>query len=132
MHSELYAVFGLCGTDLDPDRLTPLIGITPTRTFRIGDPLTRPAIGVCKQSGWVLKSDLPLSADLENHVKDVIERLQPGWAALVELGSRYEAHFSCVVHSYGGDRPAIYFDPDIVKRIAELNATIEVDLYVLD
>jgi len=36
----------------------------------------------------------------------------------------------CIVKSYGGDRPQIFFDKEVIRKLAELNAEIDVDLYV--
>jgi hypothetical protein len=132
MKSELSASFMLLGQEFDPAQVTAWVGLTPSRTWRIGDLVQPPAILRHKRNGWVLDSTLPASADLEEHVKSVLERLQPSWAVLVELALQYDTVISCVVYSYGGDRPAMHFDKDIVKRAAELNAAIDIDLYIFD
>ena len=132
MYSEVYAGFELFGTELNPDEVTGLVGITPSRAWRIGDPQRPPIPGVHKNSGWILKSDLPLSAYLDDHVMWVLERLRPSWSEFARLGAQYEAIISCVVKSYGGDRPPITFEPEVVKRVAELNAALDVDLYVFN
>jgi uncharacterized protein DUF4279 len=133
MYSEVYAEFNLFGLDMDPDQVTALVGISPSKTWRLGDPIGPPPLILrYKNNGWRLKSELPLSLDLEEHVKSVIDQLQPSWAAFVELGTRYSAEISCVVKSYGGDRPPISFNEAVVKRAAELNAAIDIDLYIFD
>lgn len=132
MKAEIYANFTLTGLDLDPDKVTAVVGIIPSKTWRIGDLVDERAAVRYKKNGWRLKSDLPATDDFEKHVTSVLERLQSGWWPLVELCSRYSAELDCVVYSYGGGRPAIIFGRDIVKRAAELHAEISVDLLVVD
>ncbi len=52
------------------------------------------------------------------------------WAIVIYL---YDAEISCVVYVDVGDSvPAIHFDRDIIQKIAELNAEIDVDLYYIE
>lgn len=132
MYTEVWAAFVLTGFDLDPDQVTALTGITPSKTWRLGEIINPRAIMRYQHYGWRVKSDLSLSADLEEHVRTVLEQLKPAWPVLVELGRRYDVEIACVVRSFGGDRPSMHFDKDSVKRIAELNAALDIDLYVFD
>ena len=132
MRSELSVQFTLRGVDLNPDDVTRLLGLQPTEAWRVGDRIT--AIRVPRffsDSAWRLHSGLPDTTDLEEQVKSLLDRLEPVWDVAVELGKKHYAEFSCVVYSYGGDRPAISFDNEVIKRLAELNATLDVDLYIL-
>ncbi|MFB2920023.1 DUF4279 domain-containing protein [Aerosakkonema funiforme] len=62
----------------------------------------------------------------------VLEQLQVGWLPLVEVCSQYYAEIACVIYYRSGSVPAIHFDKLILQQIGELNAEIDVDLYVLD
>lgn len=131
MKSEVYAAYVLyTGPELDPEQVTSLINLTPSRIWRIGDRVSTRAALRHEKNGWYLKSNLPISAELEEHVHSVVRQLLPAWEVLRDLGARHEAEMLCVVSSFGGDRPAINFDKDVVRRLAELNAAIGVDLYV--
>jgi hypothetical protein len=133
MRSEISASYMLSGTDLDPAAITAATGIQPTSSRRAGDWITYPRRTFRAAAGrWSVESRLPLSASLDAHLNDVFGQLSLGWAALVRVGLSYEAEISCVVRSFGGDRPAIGFDRDVVRRTGELNADIDVDLYVFD
>jgi hypothetical protein len=131
MESEISAAFTLTGPDLDPEHVTHKTGLAPSKTWRAGDLIQKPATIRYEHSGWRLKSQLPPSAGIEEHIRWLIERLAPSWEALKELGGRYRSEFSCTVYSYGGDRPAIHFASDVLTRAADLSAAIDVDLYVM-
>lgn len=131
MESDVYAALVLRGQALDPDKVSRLAGIAPSQSWRVGDLRVPQATIRHNDNGWFLKSEVPASASLEEHVRDVLRRIEPAWPVFVDLGARHTAVIECVVWSYGGDRPAITFTPDIVRQAAELHAAIDVDLYVL-
>lgn len=129
MESVTRAAFTLCGRDLDPDRVTEITGIQPSKTWRTGELINSRATVRYEENGWTLSSSVP--GDLDQEITEVLDHLRPAWSEFVALGSRYYAEISCVVYSYGGDRPPIHFDRGVVGSAAELNAAIDVDLYIL-
>jgi hypothetical protein len=130
MEFEISVLFELRGSELEPEKITALLGIIPTKTWRVND-LVHPKAGVRRKSnGWSLKSQLDKSAELDEHIKWIFEELQPSWQSLVEICKQYDALISCAVYRYQ-QIPAIDLDKDIVKKAAELNAGIDVDVYYL-
>jgi hypothetical protein len=130
MEFEISVSFELKGSELEPEKITALLGIIPTKIWRVND-LVHPKAGVRRKSnGWSLKSNLDQSADLDEHIKSIFEELQPSWQSLVEICKQYDALISCAVYRYQ-QIPAIDLDKDIVKKAAELNAGIDVDVYYL-
>jgi len=130
MGFEISVLFELRGSELEPEKITALLGIIPTKTWRVND-LVHPKAGVRRKSnGWSLKSQLDKSAELDEHIKSIFEELQPSWQSLVEICKQYDALISCAVYGYQ-QIPAIDLDKDIVRKAAELNAGIDVDVYYL-
>jgi hypothetical protein len=135
---EIYVDYYIRGFDFDPDKITELTGVEPTKVSRVGSPVSwasRIKSGVIpkiKVNQWKIKSNLDPLTDLDTQVRVLIQNLQPGWAEFVKLGSQYGGVFSCVVWDYSDSRPAICFDNDIIKVVAELNAGIQVSVYSLE
>ncbi len=130
MNAEVYAEFSLTGINLNPEEVTSKIGIQPTKTW-LKDELISPKAKIrYQQNGWKLRSHLDTSDDLEEHFRVVLDQLKQGWQPLVEMCSVYDAEFCGVVYT-SGDRPTIHFDKEILKAVLQLNAEIDVDLYVL-
>ena len=127
MDFEISVYFLLTGKELDPQTITDKLGIAPTKTFRAGELIQPKASPQWRQNGWLLESKLHKSAELEEHIEFILEKLQPGWNILKELGQIYEAAFDCVVYVYEYV-PALCWEKNIVKKVAELNARIDVDL----
>lgn len=138
MSNEISVAFTLTGFDFDPEEITKLLKISPTTTWRLGD-LIGKSILRCKHNGWRLNSELENSLDselensidLDNHIKYLLNKLQPSWQTLVEICYQYDAEISCVIYSCEAQGPAIHFDKEIIRCVAELNAEIDVDYYCL-
>lgn len=123
--------YQLTSTDLDPDAVTAATGITPTKGWRVGDVayVTGRRTVYRKTNGWRVQSDPSMSKDLDDHVLWVLGRLEAGWTALSILGRQYDAVLQCVIDTAEWTGPAMGFDPDVIARLAELHAAIDVDYY---
>ncbi len=129
MEYQASAAFTLAAVDLDPGHVTAVTGVQPSKTWRTGDLIDPRTPLRYTHNGW--RVDSKISADLDEQIRDVYSRLQPAWAQFEELGERYYAEISCVLYIYGGARPPMHFDREIVERAAQLHAAIDIDLYVL-
>jgi hypothetical protein len=130
MEIEISASFVLTRFKNEPEEITRMLGIYPTRTWKTGD-LVGKTILKRKSNGWVLESSLEQTADLDSHIKNVLERLSPCWEKLRELGLQYYTEISCVIYNYEAQVPVMHFDKEIIKSAAELNAEIDIDYYSL-
>lgn len=130
MTSEISASFALTGVDLNPDEITTKAGITPTRTCKKGDLINPKDILRYKENGWSIQSTLDKSENLEDHIKSVLEQLQENWTFFIETSQKYYAEIACVIY-IKGQTPEIHFDKEILQKFSQLNAEIDVDLYVL-
>jgi hypothetical protein len=97
--------------------------------WRIGDTRWKSII-VEKNNGWVLNSGLPESSSLEDHINALLERVASGSDRIRSLSEVAEVELSCVV--YGEHMPALNFAPRVVHRIAQLGASLDIDLYISD
>ena len=128
MESEISASFTLTG-EFDPEEITTKVGIIPSETWKIGELIHPKGTIRHNKNGWSLKSKLE-TAELEDHVRYVLEQLQPGWEPLAQLCTQHDAEIDCVIY-VNGQVPAIHFDKRIIDRVDKLNAEIDVDLYIL-
>jgi hypothetical protein len=130
MKSQITADYVLIGASLDPDRVTALLGLRPRHTWRAGDQRGKFPLLRHVNNGWMLGSELPVTSGLSEHMEALLGRLSPVWAVAVALGEQFHAEFSFAVYCYGGDRPAIHFDPETIRHAAELGAALDLDLYI--
>jgi hypothetical protein len=129
---NVYASFILSGTDLIPQDITSYFGINPSKSFTKGD---------IKLNGkkwphgyWALESsEFVKSSDLVNHIEWIIseiEKIEPKPHEIIR-NQEITARISCFwILSTGHD--GLSLTTDLMKRIANLNISLELDVYCAD
>jgi hypothetical protein len=111
------------------DHMEELIGIKPDYQYGIGDAIQGTKLRR-KSYGCVFKSKLPESEGLEGHVRSLLDELGPASSKIRALAEKdYHLLFSCVI--YCSERPALYFDRDVISSIENLGSDFDIDLYIL-
>jgi hypothetical protein len=111
-----------------PAELTRRIGLEPTEAWTKGE---KNKYGKrYKHNSWRLSSGLAKTKDIETHVDSILRLIEKSKQGFLEVCRDYHPTLYCVVYSYGGDRPAIYFRNDVVNELSLFNAYIDVDLYI--
>ena len=130
MKTEIKVYFRMTGFSKEPSHLAHEVGIQPDRIWKIGEP-RKIAKGTFKENGWELCSRSDKKEELEVHLNDVLKRIRPCAKKISTLAKKFPTLLSCVIYSYGGDRPAITFPPSALRELASFNVTLDVDLYIL-
>jgi hypothetical protein len=124
---EVY--FGLFGDDFDPDEVTALVGIEPTKTARKGNPIP-------KQASWILSTGMIEDdvIDVYEMSSEIIEKLEPLKNQIIEVMKKYEleAVLEVVLKVTSDDSkstPAIGFEANVIKFLSDVDAFIDVDTY---
>lgn len=132
MKSEISVSFTLSGLNFNPDQLTNTLEITPTKTWQVGDLINPQTILKRKENGWSLQSELDIySYELEDHLNNLLEKLQSKSNVLKHLCLENYGELSCVIYAIGEERPSIHLDQEIIKKVHQLNCEIDIDLYFL-
>ena len=128
---EIDVYYLLSSTTLDPDAVTTATGIVPTEVHRLGEGASVAPRGThyWKENRWEVKSNPSMSLELDDHVRWVLAQLEPGWETLASLGRQHDASLQCVIDTAESTGPAMWFDHDVVTRLAELHASIDIDYY---
>lgn len=129
--SEIGARLIIADNSVDPNDVTRRLSIEPTKKWRAGEPTLPGRLIRHKENGWALDSGLSESEPLDVHVDALLHRLNPSWKELEELAKAHPIELSCVVRSFGGDRPPLGFDRHAVEMLARIRANIDIDLYIL-
>ncbi|MEA5470216.1 DUF4279 domain-containing protein [Spirulina sp. 06S082] len=132
MKNEFFCAFTVLNFDCDPDEITAFVGVTPSKVWKKGDLIYPNASVSHKQNGWTIKSELDNSIELSKHIEVVLNKIEDNWQSFVKICCKYYAELECTIYIYDEDnRPTISFDKKLVKKLAQLNAEIDVDLYIL-
>ena len=102
----------------------------PTGTWKTGDRVQGTQI-LRKHSGWVWSTPREESIDLGEQVAALLERLGPFLSRINEVREELglEAEISCAIY-IEGQTPAVHSDRSVLKLINQLEAEIDLDIYV--
>jgi hypothetical protein len=142
--AELVAFPAVEGNDFEPDALSGLLGITPTRTYRRGE------VGrsgrVRPHSLWIWETPERVEHDSEVLIREVLETFEPLAGQLSEARSGWdlELQIGLVISMYGSievdpdgtsgavvSTPALYLSPETLRRLTALGCALDVDTYVI-
>ena len=126
---RVYATFMLRGKELDPQLVSELLGMTPTRSFKRGDQRTEEK--KWPHGFWGLTSDERIqSTDLALHIEWVINQLEPVRQKLVEIMSdkQIDAEISCL-WMLSTSHDGLSVSAVLLERIASLGLKLNLDIY---
>jgi len=123
-----YAYFSLFG-DFDPEDITRLVGVAPGELWRKGDihPRRRHER---KQSHWSLRSRLPETADLEQHIFDVLSQMEESATAFQDVSSKFGGCMQLVGY-FHDCYPGLHFEQPLVEGLARFGLSMDFDFYAL-
>jgi hypothetical protein len=114
--------------DLDPSLITSRLQITPTKSFRIGDPGIQGG-PPHRLSGWSFSTEGFESLDIREHLDRLLDQLDPVGSALTELrgeGIRQDVFcYWATKDGQGGPQ----LDPSQMRRLSALELPIYFDVY---
>jgi hypothetical protein len=121
-----YATLRLMGENLDPQRVTAQLGITPSQTHRAGE---RSKFGGVYPTGyWALTSKDALDTeDLEEHIDWLLRQVEPISVQWLEQQAGVRADVFCFVEINSG--AGLPFSSTLLGRLAALNLLLDLDIY---
>jgi hypothetical protein len=121
------------GEDFDPDEITRRVGIEPTNTFRVGDPITSGGEGRRRRPGWRLAAEERAGLDLDGMLVAFQDLVQISPPVVRQLCHDLDvaAVVACSVLQRGYETaPALTFTPEFLGWTSELGASLDVDIWV--
>lgn len=113
----------------DPEIITRLLGVTPTRVVIRGVPRPDRPRPPAREELWALDSRLPGSASFETHLDGLLTELERNPGAVQEVAARYDVGFQCHSH-FETCNPGFALPSELVRRVAALGLGFDFDLYV--
>ena len=125
--NQAYAYLRLVDFPGTVQEMTQRIGLQPTEAWHAGDPAPSPH-PPHKFSAWHLRSRLPKSDEIEQHIIDVLDQIRGREAVLREIARDCRVTMECVgyFHEY---YPGFALDADTVRRLGDCGASIDLDFY---
>lgn len=132
MRPEIRLDFCITGTIVSPEKITDLLGITPSRTWNIGEQIQKTNLRR-KHNGWCLSADIDKGAlDLAGPAKALLNLLTPKAPLIREICVQFDMDCEFGYGIYIVDeQPVINFEPDLLSAMAELNAAVDIDIILI-
>lgn len=130
--NRCYTYFRICG-DFDPDEITEILGLTPTRTWKAGD--KRRHKGTYAFSNWEFGRCDDYDPCVEEQMRKTIAPLLDKIDLLNRVRNTYDVEFSLqiVPTVYAGDPSPCLGPPlDVIDFCHATRTGIDIDLYIND
>lgn len=116
------------GDDLDPDRISNLLGCQPTKSYRKGDVLSSKRSSRIAHTGfWSLSAVEEDTSTLEMKVRGLLDRISADSAAWNSL-SRFQGNIFCGVFIEDWNR-GFSLSSELMQDLVERKLTIDFDIY---
>ena len=116
------------GETLQPEEIEAKLGLKATRTHVKGQPRSRRYNVPWRHSLWSLESPLSDDHDMADHLKWLLDRLEPRLDVIMALSAEYRVDLFCGFSS-GSGQGGFTLDSTTLARIAKLGVPLVVDLY---
>ncbi|CAM1000398.1 DUF4279 domain-containing protein [Rhodanobacter sp. Root179] len=126
--NNCYAYFGVYGDAIDPPALSAELGVAPTQAWLKGELDHRRRE---RRTGhWALYSRLARTAELEEHLLDVLVQMDANAPAFAAVSQRFGGTLQLVGHFH--DLGAgLNLSRDVVSRLAFYGVQLDLDSYYL-
>jgi hypothetical protein len=122
------ATFRIAGDALRPDEITAILGLEPTRSGVKGERYSPGHGGVSRTSFWLLKCPLRDSLPLTEHLKWLLDIVEPKFDSISTAAEGSTIMFLCGFAS-GNGQGGFTLDATTLQRIAGLRVPLSIDLY---
>jgi len=116
--------------DCEPEAIGAIIGVHPTEIFRKGALLGKGPRRV-ESHVWRLQSPVDTN-DLEDHVVWILDRLPNDLSELSTCSTSWSVQLAVGIDIGSLDRPGASIGADHLRRLSNLHASIDIDLYCVD
>lgn len=120
----------LTARSLDHRAVTQKLGISPTRTWTMGDDVQGSPVMARKNDGWVWSTAEVEGFDLASVLIDALTIVTPKAELLRDVANQIGAEIQvrCNITSHDDLVPAMHFAPSVLAQVADLGGPLDIDL----
>jgi hypothetical protein len=116
------------GDDLDPERITRMLGANPTSAARKGEAIDQDGVPVAQRTGiWTYALPASPEWELGDAIDTLLERLPADPALWESLAGWAEVTVVCGLYVHDVDRAAA-LEPDTLARLAERRLSLRLEI----
>jgi hypothetical protein len=125
--TETTASLVVLNSSVTSEDIVKCIGQAPSAMWEKGDRVQRSVI-TRKSDGWKIDSTLPRDRPLSEHANEILNCVYPNLCFLKQDGVG-RILLSAAIYIYSFDRPPLAVDAEAIRKLAELGASLDIDLY---
>jgi hypothetical protein len=128
------AYFRFFGESFDPDEITRRLGVTPTKSFRVGDSIRLRSV-LRTVDGWIVEIPPRETYELGGIIADLKGLIPVSGGAVKELCRDLELEAVCefaVLQPSEKSPPNMDFPPPFIDWLSERGASINVDFIPIE
>ncbi|MGE0056523.1 MAG: DUF4279 domain-containing protein [Dehalococcoidia bacterium] len=125
---ETRATLTLQGADLDPEELTRLMGVTPTRSHRRGDLIGAGREETRPSGDWVLEVNVRAPEETDAVLSKLFAMLPESDAAWAELNSRYQVSLHLMMVAKAWNR-GFQLSTPLLQEVARRGLALTFEVY---
>lgn len=116
--------------NFDPINFSKIMDIDPTIIWKKGEAVLNTKI-IRKNDGWKLSTTEIMSYELDIELNKLISTLEPYRSQITNYCHqlRLNIEFSCVIITDGNEFPSICFNKELINKINNFEAEIDIDIY---
>lgn len=123
------AAFVAMSETLPPDEIQKIIGLSPSRTHRIGDPVSpRSKATTHNRHYYSIQSTCNESEGMEKHIDEILCLLEPRIDTIRRLSKNADLCLFCGFSS-GNGQGGFTLSPAMLARLTHLGLEVVLDLY---
>jgi hypothetical protein len=130
MQAENKVRLVVLGFDCSPEHISTLLGVEPTKSWLKGEPVHPRATNTHAENGWMRASPSdPTVASAEEGIRALLQLFQDP-TVFARLPKQSTVQLTCTLFGYEY-RPYVYVPAELVRTIATIGASIDIDTYDL-
>ncbi len=124
------ATIVITGDDLDPDHITELMGVEPTRCWRKGEwrTISNGNQLPCRTGHWALSADRISPADLNGQIENLMTSVTQNLDIWRSLAGQYSLQIVCGFEMTTWNE-GFRLSPNVLTLAAKRGALIDVDIF---
>ncbi len=131
--NEQYADLSVIG-QFDPEEISRLMGLVPTRTWKKGDVSRIGSDGYeheykHQSNGWSLHSRLTKDRSLEDHIADIFDQLDANLQNFKQISTNYTCRIWLFGYLDKSHHLGAHLDPKLIKLAGEYNLGFHLAFY---
>ncbi|MFC3343425.1 DUF4279 domain-containing protein [Paenibacillus abyssi] len=134
------AYFSIFGDDFPLDKVTQILNIEPTRSYKKGEVIVRPKNDNViitttiyrKETDWELSTGYQESTDINDQLYLLLDTLENKVSELIRIKDEYKVSFTfmIVINIENNETPAMCLEQRFISFVHTINAGVDFDLYI--